>query len=182
MMKAALGLLAAATLILFSACKPGPATITGSVSFMNPASSYRTFPPAGHSGNLSDDVAYIRLLDDDGAGDVIWESSAIPAGEALSPYAGKPTPDEGVYIGNYVINFTDAEVAALSMPLRLEAFLYDAPVTGNFPALNPATDTGRYTCYDANWEGDSRWFYSVSFQASEVKTASLIVTLPFPQP
>ena len=174
LMKSVLALIAVSTLLLLSGCKPGPTTIVGSVSFLNPAGQYRPFPPAGHSGTLSDDVAYVRLLDNDGAGVTVWESSEISAGTVIS---GTPTSDEGEYINSFVITLTDAQMDALTMPLRFEAFLYDVPTT----PLNPGADApNRYSYYSAVWEGDPGWFYSFNILVHEVKTAHLFITIPFP--
>jgi hypothetical protein len=177
-MKSVFGLIAISTLLLFSGCKPGPATITGSVSFLNPEGQYRDFPPTGHSGNLSDDVLYLRLLDNNGAGSTIWESDAIPAGVALSPFDREPTSEEGAYIASFVITLDDAQLSGLSMPLMLEAFLYDAPVSGTFPVLNPGSDAGRYSYYSSSWE-QYGWFERISLRAGEVKTGRLSIIMPF---
>ncbi|RKX87310.1 MAG: hypothetical protein DRP70_08715, partial [Spirochaetes bacterium] len=138
------------------------------------------FPPAGHSGNLNDDVAYVRLLDNDGAGVTVWESTAIPAGAIISPLSGIATSKEGVFIDSFVITLTDAQITALAMPLRFEAFLYDAPVVTAFPALAPGVDADRYSYYSAAWKGDQGWFESFNILAHEVKTSNLSVTMPFP--
>ena len=175
LMKSVLALIAVSTLLLLSGCKPGPTTIVGSVSFRNLP--YHDFPPAGHSGNLSADVAYVRLLDNDGAGVTVWESTAIPAGAIISPLSGIATSKEGVFIDSFVITLTDAQITALTMPLRFEAFLYDVPTT----PLNPGADApNRYSYYSAAWEGDPGWFYSFNILVHEVKTAHLFITIPFP--
>ncbi len=178
LMKSVLALIVVSTLLLLSGCKPGPTTIVGSVSFRNLP--YHDFPPAGHSGNLNDDVAYVRLLDNDGAGVTVWESSAIPAGTVITPFSGTPTSDEGEYIGSFVITLTDTQMAGLTMPLRIEAFLYDAPTAAAFPALAPGGDVDRYSYYSAAWEGDPEWFESFNILAHEVKTSNLSITMPFP--
>jgi len=180
--KAVYAFIALSTLLLFSGCEPDPTTIVGSVSFLNPANRYQTFPPVlpFHSGNLNDDVAYVRLRDNDGAGTVVWESSAKSAGNTLTPFAGSPTTTEGVYIASFIITLSDSQVAGLTMPLRLEAFLYDAPVVAAFPALNPGVDGDRYSYYSATWEGDPGWFYSFPIRVNEVKHASLSITIPIP--
>jgi|GEM_PF-3665114 len=176
LMKPALALIAVSTLLLLSGCKPGPTTIIGSVSFRNPAGQYRAFPPAGYVGPMNDDVAYVRLLDNDGAGVTVWESSAIPAGTVITPFSGTHTSDEGEYINSFVITLTDAQMAALTMPLRFEAFLYDVPTT----PLNPLADApNRYSYYSTAWEGDPGWFYSFNILENEIKTAHLFITIPF---
>jgi len=179
LMKVRLTLTLFSVLLLLNGCKPGPATIAGSVSFLNPEGQYRNFPPTGHSGDLSDDVVYIRLLDDNGAGSTIWESSAIPAGDVLSPFSdGSPTTGEGAYIDSFVISLSDAQVAGLTMPLMLEAFLYDTPVSSPFPALDPVNDAGLYSYYSSTWE-EYGWFERVSLRANEVKTVRLTILMPF---
>ncbi len=128
---------------------------------------------------MNDDVAYIRLLDNDGGGPTIWESAAIPAGSVISPFVGTGTSDEGEYINSFIITLTDAQIAGLTMPLRLEAFLYDAPIIAAFPALNPVVDADRYSYYDPAWEGDPGWYHAFSIQVNEVRISHLLITIPF---
>jgi hypothetical protein len=171
-------------LLLTAGCKQGPATIVGSVTYLNKASTYQEFPPVPpdgtHSGLVDDDVAYVRLVDDSGAGATIWESAALDAGSVLLPFVGTATSDDGVYIDSCVITLTDAQITGATMPLRLEAFLYDAPLTGAFPVLNPAGDAGRYSEYDAAGEGNPQWYSLIDINVHEVKTSDLFATLPFP--
>ena len=178
-MKPVLTIAAIITLLLVAGCSPNPTTIVGSVSFLNSTSNYRPFLPAGHSGIISDDVAYVRIVDNGGAGVTIWESPAYSAGAILSPYIGNPTLDTGVYIKSFVITLTDAELAGAAMPLRIESFLYDAAVIAPFPALNPAVDVGRYSTFDAIGNGDPGWRIQLTILPNEIKTVHLDTRVPF---
>lgn len=150
------------------------------MSFINTASSYQPFPPtAGHSGTVADDVAYARLVDDSGAGAPIWESTALNAGSILVPYIGVATANEGVYIDSFVITLTDAQITGASMPLRLEVFLYDSPVSGTFPALDPgAPDPELYSYYSGSGDNNTGWYSLINIGTNEVKNSNLSIILP----
>lgn len=139
----------------------------------------KTFPPAGHSGTVDDDVAYARLVDNSGSGAALWESAAMAAGTVLSGLASGITTDEGAYIDSFTISLTDAQVSGATMPLRLEVYLYDAPVAAGFPALDPSADAGLYSYYNLNGEGNRQWYSLINIQAHEVKSSNLFATLPF---
>lgn len=168
------------TLFLAAGCKPGPTTIVGSVSYLNTATMNRPFPPAGHSGTVVDDVAYARLVDDSGTGSTIWESAAFDAGTVLTALTSGLTTDDGAYINSFVITLTDAQITGATLPLRLEVFLYDVPVIGTFPILDPGTDLDLYSYFDATGEGDPQWFSLINIQAHDVKRSNLYATVPIP--
>ena len=166
-----------AALFLLSApgCKPSPATITGSAGFLNYGSSAREFPPTGHSGDLSDDVLYVRLVDDTGGGAEVWSSGAVEVGEILAEYVydpdtqETPTGDSGVFLHHFVIELTDDEIDAAVMPMRLEAYLYDQPTLSN-----PGSDGDIYTPYLIGTTIGS-WCASITIAANEIKSATLTV-------
>lgn len=174
----------AAILVFFGGCADSETIIVGEVSFLNPSTNARTFPPAGHSGALDDDVCYARLVDTDGTGTVIWESEAYPV-TFLDSYVYDPddsnnqntTPDDGVHIKTFVITLTDTQLAAATMPLRLEGYLYDAAVAA---PIDPSTDTEMYSYYDLNGDGDPGWHTSQTVLEGSTIQAALFITVPFP--
>ena len=169
-------LTAAAVLMALGGCAEKGTFIIGSVSFLNYPG--RTFPPAAHPtpGTLTDDVCYVRLTDNDGAGAVLWESPAYPV-RFLDDYIYPPnaTTENGVHIGSFVISLTNAELAAATMPLRLEAYLYDVEVAA---PINPAANTEDYS-YEGT-EGDPGWHKSLTVAANTTNRTELFVTVPFP--
>ncbi len=176
--------LAGALILSFlGGCADSGTYIVGDVSFLNNPG--REFPPANHpnygSADLSDEVCYVRLVDDDGAGSVIWESEAYPV-TFLDDYIydpddinnQTPTPDEGVFIESFVISLTDAQLSGAIQPLRLEAYLYDDEVTS---PIDPATDTQQYSYTAEN--PDTFWYRTFTVTESSTVRASLYITVPF---
>ena len=150
------------------------------MSFLN--NQHREFPPAIHPGTVDGDVCYVRLVDNNGAGPaILWQSPAYPV-TFLGDYTydslnQNPTTAEGVYIESFVITLTDAQIAAATMPLRLETYLYDTAVG----VVDPVTDfPTRYSYYNLAGDGDPGWRMSITIRANEIKTAHLYNTVDFP--
>ena len=155
--------LAAAILAIIGGCTPGPASISGRVSFEHYNDS-RAFPPAAAPNIGTDDVLYIRLVDNDGAGAVLLTNEANPA---LIPDLASdvPTPQQGVFLDTFLFTVSDAVIDAATMPLRLEAYLYDDPAAG---AVDPGTDAERYT-YFADPATGGTWYVRLNLQKGEIK-------------
>jgi len=156
-------------LLVLTGCAAVPATIVGSVSFLNYPQ--RTFPPAGYAGAITPNVAYVRLMDADGAGAALWQSPAYPVGALVN----SATSDEGEFLDSFVITLSDAQISAATMPLRLEAFLFGQEAVG---ALNPAS-VDRYSTYDAGAGEDIGWYYSFTIGSGEIKVADLSVRIRY---
>jgi hypothetical protein len=130
--------------------------------------------------DFTDDVWYARLVDNNGAGAVLWESEAYPASDLASFIYGNPlypgemntTLDTGYYLDSFVITLTDSQVNAAIMDLRLEAYLFESPIT---PPLNPADPLRYSTITD-----DSEWQISFTIKPGEVKNFQLATKVSFP--
>lgn len=171
------------TLLSLGGCNGTPTTIVVAVSFRNQAP--RRFPPTkvpAHSGICTDDVFYVRLSDSGGwAADIdsVPKSASILASYEYDPdniNPQNPTSPDGVYLGSVTFILTDAELASATMPLRLEAYLYDGP-TG--VAANPSTDADLYSFYTAGTEGDQGWNTTMTITGRTIKNTSLQLTVPF---
>ena len=181
-MKPALIITTIISLLLAAGCSQSPTTIIGSVSFLN--NPPRTFPPAIHPGTVDGDVCYIQLVDNDGAGPgILWQSPAFPMTflsnytyDPAAPANQNPTTTDGVYIESFIITLTEAQLAAATMPVRFEAYMYDTTVG----VLNPALDAERYSYYNLAGEGDPGWRTSIIISSNEIKTVNLFTTVPFP--
>lgn len=169
--------------VITSGCKPGPTTIVGSVSFRN--NPPKEFPPAIHPGTVDGDVCYVRLVDNDGAGPtILWQSPAYPMTflgtytyDPADPLNQTPTTADGVYIESFVITLTEAQIAAATMPLRLEAYMYDTAVG----VVDPVADApNRYSYYNLAGDGEPGWRISITIGANEIKTVHLYTTVDFP--
>lgn len=167
-----------AIVALLAGCADSPTLVIGSVSFLNPVETYRTFPPAGHSGTVNDDVAYVRIIDNDGAGVLIWESPAYPAGNTLTGYTGTATPEFGVHLQSFTIELSSGQLATATMPMRIEAFLYDQSVAAPIDPVTP--DAELYTPYAAAGDGVRGWYTSFSIAPNEIKSIHLSIPLDFP--
>ncbi|MDT8298428.1 MAG: hypothetical protein RQ801_09030, partial [Spirochaetaceae bacterium] len=143
-----------------------------------PVETYRTFPPTVHSGTVNDDAAYLRIMDNDGAGTLIWESPAYPVGSTLAGYVGTATPESGVHLQSFAIELSSGQLASATMPMRIEAFLYDQSVAAPIDPVTP--DAELYTPYNAAGEGVIRWYASFSIAPNEIKNIHLSIPLDYP--
>jgi len=171
-------------LITAAGCKDNPATIILTVDFLNDESLQRNMQPTGHSGDIAGDVLYIRIIDNDGSGNPVWESSPINVSAILQNYeydkdnpdSSKLTGSEGVFLTKQIITLNDSTLSASQQPLQIQALLYDSEITA---PTDPAADTERYSVYITDETGPDNWFSSFTIGTNEVTTQNLTVS---PQP
>ena len=174
-------ILAVTAMLALAGCGSSPTTISVALSFLNSNTMNRAFPPALHSTIIGDDIAYIRLIDNDGLGAVLRVSSPISLSSLTAyTYDGvtdtNTTPEDGVYIDTVNFILSDSEVSAATMPLRLEAYFYDTPPGAAGNPLDPA----RYSYYSAAYDGDQAWTTSFTISGRTLRKANLAVTMPIP--
>jgi hypothetical protein len=185
LIKIFLFLLISYTLLMTAAgCGKSPAAIILTVDFLNDINLQRNMQPAGHSGNITGDVLYIRIIDNGGSGNLVWESSPVDVSSILqnyeydtnSPDSSKLTSSEGVFLTKRIITISDSTLSASQQPLQIQAFLYDSEVTA---PTDPAADAERYSVYTSDETGPDSWFSSFTIGTNEVTTQNLTVS---PQP
>lgn len=167
--------LAVTIILVVGGCTPGPASISGRVSFEHYNDS-RPFPPLAIPNAGTDDVLYIRLMDNDGAGAVLLTNEAIPTLVASLPAT---TTQDGVFIDTFLFAISNTIIDSATMPLRLEAYLYDVPVAA---PIDPATDAELYSVYvDPATSSAARYFAQINIQKGDIKGGvSLVAELAFP--